>query len=76
MSASFMDKHREEIDRRLTDIKENRTNHLHDFNDLRQCATVEGALVLEILEAHDVGRTNGGRKCDVLAGPCACGAWH
>jgi hypothetical protein len=33
-------------------------------------------LVLEILEAHDVGRTNGGRKCDVLAGPCACGAWH
>lgn len=23
-----------------------------------------------------VTRTNGGQRCDVSAGPCACGAWH
>jgi len=34
---------------------------------------------LSIMEAHrkhvDLG-TNGGVRCDVTEGPCACGGWH
>jgi hypothetical protein len=24
----------------------------------------------------DSTQTNGGQRCDMAAGPCACGAWH
>ncbi len=26
--------------------------------------------------AEDTKLYNGGRKCDLLFGPCSCGAWH
>lgn len=40
---------------------------------------VHGALDLRLMQAHqdyvNLG-TNGGVKCDVVSGPCACGGWH
>jgi hypothetical protein len=64
----------------LIDIQENPVNHVHvDLNGLQACCFVEGAVDLRLIEAHGqyapVGR-NGGRACDVLDGPCSCGAWH
>jgi hypothetical protein len=63
----------------LADIKEHPENHRHGFCELTPCCTVDGVLVLSLMDAHaefvDLG-TNGGTKCDVWTGPCACGAWH
>lgn len=63
----------------MQDIRNHPENHLHDFNELHKCCMVGGALDLSLLDAHgehlNLG-TNGGTKCDVLEGPCACGAWH
>ena len=51
-----------------------------DFEDVLQYATTrEGYIDISKMEelegryAHLPGRN---RRCDVLEGPCACGAWH
>lgn len=63
----------------LKDIREYPENHRHDLNGLTVCCTINGAVDLSLMEAHaeyvNLG-TNGGVKCDVVSGPCACGAWH
>ena len=64
---------------KLFDIVTNPKAHRHSYNALITCCMVDGALDLSLIEAHgqhvDLG-TNGGVKCDVVEGPCACGAWH
>lgn len=48
------------------------------FQDVYASAiTEDGAIDLREIERHE-GRfgSNGGRGCDVLSGPCSCGAWH
>ncbi len=81
----FVNTKESEYERRLRDIKENPENHVHtDLNDLHRCcmvATGDGkqALDMSLLQAHsDYGAVgyNGGTACDVLDGPCSCGAWH
>lgn len=63
---------------RLTDIKEHPERHRHDFGGLAACSIVNGVRHIDIVDAHEsvLGRTNGGVRCDVTSGPCACGAWH
>jgi len=63
---------------RLKDIREHPENHRHDFNGLQNCAFIDGAIDASVMQAHEglIGHTNGGRRCDVSTGPCACGAWH
>lgn len=67
-------------DEKLRDIQEHPENHRHDWNDLQGCCLVENAFDPQLMEAHPritiAGRPWGGRKCDVLEGPCACGGWH
>jgi hypothetical protein len=60
------------------DIKENPQKHLHNFDALQACCTINGAIDPRLMEAHTsvTRRTNGGRQCDVSSGPCSCGAWH
>ncbi len=36
------------------------------------CADTSGWVLLP----EDVVRYNGGQRCDMEKGPCACGAWH
>lgn len=64
---------------RLADIKEHPEAHRHEFQTLQICCMESGALDLQLLDAHaehiNMG-TNGGVRCDVTSGPCACGAWH
>ena len=64
---------------KLKEIKERPELHRHTFEALQRCCMHAGALDMQIMEAHEthasVG-TNGGRRCDVTSGPCACGAWH
>lgn len=62
----------------LKDIKEHPEKHRHgDTNGVMSCSMINGAIDLEILDAHaGTYGTNGGVKCDVGSGPCACGAWH
>lgn len=70
---------KEQIDAKIADIKEHPENHKHDFNDLTACCMIDGAMVLQVMDAHseyvNMG-TNGGIRCDVTKGPCACGATH
>lgn len=61
-------------------IKSNPHLHLHkDTDELMQCCRSGKAIDASLVEAHgkyvDLG-TNAGARCDVLTGPCACGAWH
>ena len=64
---------------KVKDIKEHPENHKHDFGGLQMCCWYEGSIDLQLMDMHsehvDLGR-NGGVKCDVTEGPCACGAWH
>ena len=66
-------------DEKLKDIKEHPERHRHDFGGLHACCTIDGVVDLSLMDAHsqhvDMG-TNGGTRCDVTEGPCACGAWH
>jgi hypothetical protein len=66
-------------DEKLKHIKERPELHQHDFGELQRCCFVDGALDLSVMEAHseyvNMG-SNGGTRCDVRRGPCACGAWH
>lgn len=64
----------------LEDIKNNPENHRHDdLNDLTNCCIIGNAVDMSLMEAHakfvDMG-SNGGKKCDVWTGHCACGGWH
>lgn len=61
---------------KLREIKERPELHRHkDMNDLTACCvTKDGAISIALLEAHE--GTQGGRRCDVATGPCACGGWH
>ena len=64
---------------KLEDIRKNPKQHHHTYNELVICSTVDGRLDLGIATAHQryasLG-TNGGIRCDVTEGACACGAWH
>jgi hypothetical protein len=67
------------VSEKIRDIQEHPERHRHTFEQLHACATIDGVLEMEIIEAHQqyasVGR-NGGRNCDTTNGPCNCGAWH
>lgn len=60
----------------MEDIKNHPEKHKHDFISLQMCCTVDGAVDLALMEAHPALGWNGGTKCDVSEGPCACGGWH
>lgn len=64
---------------KVQEIKEHPERHRHNFDDLHRCCFHDGAVDLGLMEAHQkyasLG-TNGGVRCDVVSGPCACGAWH
>lgn len=53
--------------------------HRHTFEELVACCTEDGVLNIALMQAHEkyvqLG-TNGGVRCDVVAGPCSCGGWH
>ena len=65
------------IQQRLDEITDYPARHQHSFVDLLACCTVNGVLDLNLLETHKacVPQRNPS-KCDVLSGPCSCGAWH
>lgn len=69
----------EKTEAKIKDIKEHPDRHRHDFQRLQACCFVNGAIDMSVMDAHekyvDMG-TNGGTRCDVSSGPCACGAWH
>ena len=72
----------------LADLQQYPERHIHiDLAGLTSCCTIDcvdgqrsiRAVDAELVEAHshyvDMG-SNGGRRCDVVSGPCSCGAWH
>lgn len=67
------------VEAKLKDIAAHPENHKHTFQALQACCLIDGVLDMRVMDAHaehaDLG-TNGGRRCDVVSGPCACGAWH
>lgn len=64
---------------RIQHIKDHPDEHKHTAGELTACCMVDGALDLSMMDVHgnyvDLG-SNGGTNCDVVDGPCACGAWH
>lgn len=62
----------------LAGIKEHPERHRHTFERLRQCCTIDGAVDLSLMEAHQQHAPVGhnASPCDVSSGPCSCGAWH
>lgn len=61
---------------RMADILNHPENHHHDFRELMICCMVDGAVNPLLMDAHPAIGYNGGQKCDVMKGPCSCGAWH
>ena len=64
----------------LQEIKEHPERHMHvSLSELHSCCFISGATDPALINAHsqyiDMG-SNGGRRCDVVRGPCACGAYH
>ncbi len=81
----FVNTKETEYERKMREIREYPELHVHkDLNDLHRCcmvATGDGgrALDISLLQAHSDASAvgyNGGTACDVLDGPCSCGAWH
>lgn len=67
------------VQSKVQDIKDHPERHRHDFSGLTSCCMVDGALDSRVQEAHSRYASfgaNGGQRCDVSSGPCACGAWH
>lgn len=67
---------------KLTEIREHPERHRHqDLSELQACCITvhEGTacIDLELMDAHKgtVPQRNPG-GCDVIEGPCSCGAWH
>jgi hypothetical protein len=62
--------------------KESRTNKLketiHNFNDvLNYAKDKKGNIdIMKMEKLEGIHGYNGRRGCDVLQGPCSCGAWH
>lgn len=68
------------IEERIKDIKTHPERHKHfNLEELTNCCMNGEAINLMLMDLHsqyvDMG-TNGGVRCDVREGPCACGAWH
>jgi hypothetical protein len=64
---------------KLMEVKEHPERHRHTFEELTRCCMHGDALDLQLMDAHEKHAslgTNGGRRCDVSRGPCACGSWH
>lgn len=64
----------------LQEIQDFPERHMHvDLSSLNSCCLIGGAIDLGLIDAHsqyvNMG-SNGGIRCDVVSGPCACGAWH
>jgi hypothetical protein len=69
----------------LAELQAHPEVHRHSYQELLACCTLSdasghGVLVdRRLMDAHtrfvDLG-TNGGIRCDVLSGPCNCGATH
>ena len=66
----------EKVRTRLQDIHKHPERHRHTFGGLDACSTIDGSIYLHLMGAHPALGYNGGQKCDVTSGPCACGAWH
>ena len=63
----------------LNDIREHHERHRHAFDGLTACCFIGGAVDIALMDAHERYAscgTNGGVRCDVTEGPCACGGWH
>jgi len=67
------------VKERIDDIKKHPELHHHTFEGLQRCCMTGRVLDTALVEAHSVYASlgmNGGQRCDVVSGPCACGAWH
>ncbi len=65
------------IKEKREDIILNPHKHVHTFAGLMYCCKINGKMHAGLLETHElhvkVGPTD---RCDVMSGPCSCGAWH
>lgn len=64
----------------VKELKDHPERHIHTgMAELTACCMAEGVVDLQRIDQHsqyvNMG-TNGGVRCDVVSGPCACGAWH
>lgn len=62
----------------LDHIYLNPDKHRHkNLDELTNCCLLNGAIDSLVWQAHEgIQGRNGGKGCDVLEGPCSCGAWH
>jgi hypothetical protein len=68
---------RRSLEDRRREIINNPEKHKHSYTELIACCAHEGAINSMLMQAHEgyLG-SNGGVNCDVVNGPCKCGAWH
>lgn len=67
-----------EENKKVTEKRDPQLDIGSDFASvIRYATTPEGTIDLRKIEELE-GRYgyNGGRGCDVMKGPCSCGAWH
>lgn len=68
-----------EVEKKLEDIEKHPGLHHHTFEGLNRCCMTSRGLDTLLLEAHSKYASlgsNAGQSCDVISGPCSCGAWH
>jgi hypothetical protein len=66
-------------DEKLKDMREHPGRHHHTYDDLMECCIVDGYVDLYLVESHGIlcnTNVRGWGTCDVIKGPCRCGAWH
>ena len=61
---------------KLKDILDHPEKHKHTWEELVDCCLVGTNIDFKLMNAHLAVGYNGGAKCDVIEGPCSCGAWH
>jgi hypothetical protein len=68
----------QDLTKSLEDIRLRPAAHRHDYAGLMACCTTADGICPSLLAAHAeaLNLRNGGSDCDVVEGPCACGAWH
>lgn len=72
-----MSLYKEERSKALEDIKTRPENHKHTYRELINCCKLGGVIDVILMEAHvGLAGKNNGLSCDVVEGPCGCGAWH
>jgi hypothetical protein len=76
----WTDMEKQELRVMIDQLRHHPERHVHRFREeLEKCCKVNGQFAPVLLELHYIYskiHNANNDPCDVLEGPCTCGAWH